>query len=275
MKIFFFKMTPYLLLWLILAAAGERPVFSQSDAHVKLKQGFCDERLRMNLKVGTVSEIAVYKKAANDPPMTEFTKDKIKYKTKNIVKFQMFDLRTGEQKTEVRAFYNAASENLAAVKFQVGQKYLFEASGFYESPRTKGAKAHFFIGPKNFVKLFADAAEDIAFLKSAADSDKYREIFGTDEGEAITAGVVSGKATRLVKPAYPDELKKKKISESISVFVLIDEIGGVIRAKALCAENEALAAAAEQAALASKFSPTLIRGRPVKVKGVIVYNLGP
>lgn len=58
-------------------------------------------------------------------------------------------------------------------------------------------------------------------------------------------------------------------------MVLVAEDGSVIKAKAFCAEHQALAVAAEQAALASKFSPTIKGGKPIKVRGIIIYNFNP
>ena len=58
---------------------------------------------------------------------------------------------------------------------------------------------------------------------------------------------------------------------SVSVQVLIDENGDVASAAAVSG-HPLLRAAAEQAALQSKFKPTQLSGQPVKVAGVIVYN---
>ena len=46
----------------------------------------------------------------------------------------------------------------------------------------------------------------------------------------------------------------------------------LFKAKTLSAKNSALAAASGQAAFASKSSPTVKDGEPIKVKGVIAYN---
>ena len=58
-------------------------------------------------------------------------------------------------------------------------------------------------------------------------------------------------------------------------MILVAENGTVSKAKALCAKSPTLGAAAEQAALASKFSPTVRNGEPIKIKGIIVYNFNP
>jgi len=56
------------------------------------------------------------------------------------------------------------------------------------------------------------------------------------------------------------------------VQVDIDEKGKVTGAKDLCEGLPYLDEAAIKSAYNSRFSPTLLSGVPVKVKGVIVYN---
>src|ERR1044072_1200268 len=101
----------------------------------------------------------------------------------------------------------------------------------------------------------------------------------------VKTGVLNGKALSLPKPAYPEDAKKEGAEGPVSVMVTLDEEGNVIEAKA-AAENKrsddngevmvpvhpALMEASEKAARAAKFSPTMINGQPIKVKGVIVYN---
>lgn len=87
----------------------------------------------------------------------------------------------------------------------------------------------------------------------------------------VSGGVLNGKAVNLVKPPYPPAAKAVRAGGAVSVQVLIDEDGNVVRASAVSG-HALLRAAAESAARASKFSPTMISGQPVKVTGVIVYN---
>lgn len=108
--------------------------------------------------------------------------------------------------------------------------------------------------------------------------------------KTINGGVVNGKAISLPKPEYPDEAKKANVGGAVTVQVIIDEQGNVISAKTVSgnqsvagndgretvveenAERQLLYEAAENAAKQAKFSPTLLDGNPVQVKGVIVYN---
>jgi periplasmic protein TonB len=57
----------------------------------------------------------------------------------------------------------------------------------------------------------------------------------------------------------------------VTVQVLVDEAGNVISAQAVSG-HPLLQSSAVAAARASKFSPTLLSGVPVKVSGVITYN---
>ncbi|MBA3633954.1 MAG: TonB family protein [Acidobacteria bacterium] len=89
--------------------------------------------------------------------------------------------------------------------------------------------------------------------------------------KTISGGVVNGKASNLVKPAYPAAAKAIRASGAVNVQVTIDENGNVVSASAVSG-HPLLRAAAVQAARASKFTPTKLSGEPVKVTGVIIYN---
>jgi TonB family protein len=92
--------------------------------------------------------------------------------------------------------------------------------------------------------------------------------------KSINGGVVNGKAKTLVKPTYPAAARATAASGEVKVQVTIDEQGDVVSATAVSG-HPLLRAAAVEAARASKFSPTLLSGQPVKVSGVIVYNFVP
>jgi TonB family protein len=106
-----------------------------------------------------------------------------------------------------------------------------------------------------------------------------------DAVKTLNGGVLNGKAISLPKPAYPDLARKAGVEGAVRVEVIIDENGNIESAAAVKdadADNEfasevvdgkaALRSAAEAAALEAKFSPTLLSGVPVKVRGTIVYN---
>jgi len=96
----------------------------------------------------------------------------------------------------------------------------------------------------------------------------------TGAPRTITGGVVNGKARNLVLPVYPNGARAARASGQVAVAVTIDEEGNVINANAVSGHT-LLRAAAEDAARASKFNPTLLEGVPVKVTGTIIYNFVP
>jgi len=113
--------------------------------------------------------------------------------------------------------------------------------------------------------------------------DAAANLNGTGAGErivtevtpkAVSGGVLNSKATSLVKPEYPEAARAVKAGGAVNVQVTIDEEGNVISATAVSG-HPLLRAASESAARASKFSPTLLQGVPVKVTGIIVYNFVP
>lgn len=87
----------------------------------------------------------------------------------------------------------------------------------------------------------------------------------------ISLGVVNGKALNLVKPPYSSAAKMIRAGGTVNVQITIDEKGNVIAANAANG-HPLLRQAAENAARASKFHPTLLSNQPVKATGVIVYK---
>ena len=87
----------------------------------------------------------------------------------------------------------------------------------------------------------------------------------------ISLGVINGKAKNLVTPPYPLAARAVRAFGVVNVQVTIDEQGNVTSANAVDG-HPLLRQAAENAARASKFNPTLLSREPVKVSGVIVYK---
>lgn len=107
----------------------------------------------------------------------------------------------------------------------------------------------------------------------------------------IRGGVLNGKAISLPKPVYSEEAKAAKIQGTVRIEVLVDEQGTVISAEPVIGQaaivklgdgstktiepepvNPILIESAQQAAMAAKFSPTLLGDVPVKVRGVLTYR---
>ncbi len=97
---------------------------------------------------------------------------------------------------------------------------------------------------------------------------------GSAQMQQTNMGVLNGKALKLALPAYPPAARAVRASGAVNVQVTIDEQGNVASASAVSG-HPLLRAAAEDAARASTFSPTMLSGVPVKVTGVIVFNFVP
>ena len=89
--------------------------------------------------------------------------------------------------------------------------------------------------------------------------------------KAINGGVLNGKAATLPVPAYPAIARAAHASGQVTVQILIDEGGNVIEAAAISG-HPLLRAAAWSAAKEAKFAPTRLKGEPVLVTGVLVFN---
>lgn len=91
-------------------------------------------------------------------------------------------------------------------------------------------------------------------------------------GRPVRMGsVLNGKALSKPQPEYPEAAKRQGLSGTVVVEIEVDEAGKVTKAQSICG-HEILMRASETAARGARFTPTLVSGRPVKVRGVITYN---
>ena len=90
----------------------------------------------------------------------------------------------------------------------------------------------------------------------------------------ITLGVVNGRAVRLPRPAYPAAARAVGARGAVRVAVIINRSGRVISARAVSG-HPLLRGSAASAARRSRFRPATLRGQPVEVSGIIVYNFRP
>lgn len=93
----------------------------------------------------------------------------------------------------------------------------------------------------------------------------------SDNQDKNSVGVINGRAIELVQPAYPAIARSAHASGEVIVRVLIDKEGRVMAAQVI-EGHPLLQAASVKAAKASRFTPTLVEGKPVNVMGQIVYN---
>lgn len=87
----------------------------------------------------------------------------------------------------------------------------------------------------------------------------------------ISCGVCNQEAIYLPKPKYPPAANAVNISGSVSVQILIDTKGNVIRAKVFSG-HPLLRAESVKAALRAKFTPRLLGENPAMVYGTILYQ---
>lgn len=88
---------------------------------------------------------------------------------------------------------------------------------------------------------------------------------------SIKAGMLNGKAIKKVQPVYPAVARAAGAQGSVSVEVTVDEQGNVASARAISG-HQLLQPAAVEAARQWTFSPTLLKGEPVKVAGTITFE---
>jgi TonB family protein len=114
-----------------------------------------------------------------------------------------------------------------------------------------------------------DIPED---LIPTPDTRQGRAVDTTDKKpKMISGGVLNGQANSLPKPSYPPAARAVRATGAVTVEVTVDTNGNVVSASAVSG-HPLLRAAAAQAARSAKFSPTLLSGEPVSVKGVLTYN---
>ncbi len=94
----------------------------------------------------------------------------------------------------------------------------------------------------------------------------------TNDNQAVEqADVLNGHAVFKPAPKYPKKARKARVTGAVTVSLIVDEKGNVIKIESVSGPPELQKAAVEAARLA-RFSPTLLYGKPVKVLGTITYN---
>jgi TonB family protein len=87
----------------------------------------------------------------------------------------------------------------------------------------------------------------------------------------LSAGVLSGSATKRAQPNYPAEAKAARAQGPVQVEITVSESGKVVDAKAISG-HEMLRDAAVQAAKQWEFKPAEVSGAPAKLQGILVFN---
>jgi TonB family protein len=114
---------------------------------------------------------------------------------------------------------------------------------------------------------------------NASDADRIESQMSTvtvpgnsnDKQSVNQPGEINGRATYLGVPPYPAVARSAGASGKVKVRVIIDESGTPVFA-CILSGHPLLHAAAKNAALESRFTPTLRNGKAVRVAGTITFN---
>lgn len=87
----------------------------------------------------------------------------------------------------------------------------------------------------------------------------------------LKSEIIVGKASRQVRPEYPELVRRAHIQGSVQVEITVNEAGRVISARPL-GGPPLLFSVSVDAAKQWLFAPTLLNGHPVPVRGVITFN---
>jgi TonB family protein len=98
------------------------------------------------------------------------------------------------------------------------------------------------------------------------DSDYNNEIF--------RKMMVVDLALEMPKPDYPSEARSVRASGAVALEVTIDEDGNVVSAERVSG-HPLLASSAVNVAKKAKFIPSVSKGAPIKITGIVIYNFVP
>jgi TonB family protein len=88
--------------------------------------------------------------------------------------------------------------------------------------------------------------------------------------QKVEGGVEVGHSLELPQPRYPELARKAHVSGQVVVQLIID-VDGTVMAAAAVSGHPLLYGVSVEAAKNSRFSPTKLYGKPVKVTGAITY----
>jgi TonB family protein len=90
------------------------------------------------------------------------------------------------------------------------------------------------------------------------------------EPQLVSTGLLSGRETKRVTPSYPQQAKTHNVTGTVRVFAIVDENG-----KIWVTNSEGpmlLRKAAEEAARAWTFPPSIVNGKPVRLAGYLDFD---
>jgi hypothetical protein len=151
-------------------------------------------------------------------------------------------------------------------------------TGFYDNNPSTAEIYYFALNEKFFNLIYLrddkDSAQTDAAWKMLLKSFSFKKFNEKKPDYTIDIGsevVLNGRAKKLAVPLYPREaLPSFGRVPDVKVRIVIDESGKVIKAKASNVTGT-MASYAENAALDSKFEPSIVCGKPSRSNGIIIY----
>ncbi len=126
--------------------------------------------------------------------------------------------------------------------------------------------------PKN--RSTGSVGARVAGISESEPTEVKMKLAITDLPDTVSGGVLNGKAIALPKPSYPAAARAIRATGTVEVQVVIAEDGTMYSAESISG-HPLLRSSSEIAACGSRFMPTLLEGKPVKVAGIIKYNYVP
>jgi protein TonB len=90
-------------------------------------------------------------------------------------------------------------------------------------------------------------------------------------GSPLEVGSLVERATQRVPPSYPSSARLARVGGVVTVYVVLNEKGGVEEVRR-AAGPQLLRRAAEDAARRWRFRPVTVEGQPVRATGHISFN---
>ena len=105
--------------------------------------------------------------------------------------------------------------------------------------------------------------------------DKRKSILrSSNECKTCKNYILNDKAVDFVKPAYPDEARRQRISGSVSVQIIVNEQGEV-DSDIMAAGPLLLQPIAIEAVRRTHFKKLFLDCKPAKYSGIFIVNFGP
>jgi TonB family protein len=115
------------------------------------------------------------------------------------------------------------------------------------------------------------SASDGHIVKAEKEKERQEEDLLPRKEEPVKDGLLNGRALSLPKPEYPAIARQAKAEGLVVVEVVIDETGNVVEAHAVSG-HPLLQSAAVNASREARFAPTLLEGKPTRVRGALTYK---